>query len=238
MVLEKIAAACARARRPLRGKDKIALRTGKVLNRRKVAKHFAIDIGDDHFSYHRDQDSITAGAALDGIYMLRTSVGPGDLASGEVVSSYKALAQVERAFRAFNTDLDIRPIRHRTGERVRAHVFLRMLSYYITWHMQARLAPVLFTDDDKAAASAARPSPVAPAVRSPKALAKAAIKHTPGDLPVHSFASLLADLGTICLNTIVPADPALPGFRLVTTPTPLQRQAFELLGVSHRLGVA
>jgi hypothetical protein len=236
--LEKIAAACARARRPLRGKDKIALRTGKVLNRRKVAKHFAIDIGDDHFSYHRDQDSITAEAALDGIYVLRTSVGPGDLASGEVVSSYKALAQVERAFRAFNTDLDIRPIRHRTEERVRAHVFLRMLSYYITWHMQARLAPVLFTDDDKAAASAARPGPVAPAVRSPKALAKAATKHTPGDLPVHSFASLLADLGTICLNTIAPADPALPGFRLITTPTPLQRQAFELLGVSHRLGVA
>jgi len=121
---------------------------------------------------------------------------------------------------------------------VRAHVFLRMLSYYLSWHMQARLAPVLFTDDDKPAAQAARTSPVAPAARSPRALAKAATKHAPGDLPVHSFATLLADLGTICLNTIAPADPALPSFRLVTTPTAFQRQAFELLGVSHRLGIA
>ena len=236
--LAKIAAACARARAPLRGKDKIAVRVDRVLSRRKVAKHFQVDIGEDHLSYHRDQHSITAEAALDGIYVLRTSVGASDLDSGEVVSSYKALAQVERAFRAFNTDLDIRPIRHRTEDRVRAHVFLRMLSYYLSWHMQARLASLLFTDDDKAAASAARPSPVAPAARSPRALAKAATKQTPGDLPVHSFATLLADLATICLNTIAPADPALPGFRLVTTPTALQRQAFELLGVSHRLGVA
>ena len=236
--LEKITAACARARRPLRGQDKIALRVGKVLNRRKVAKHFTIDIGEDRFSYHRNQDSITAEAKLDGIYVLRTSVEPGDLDSGEVVSSYKALAQVERAFRAFNTDLDIRPIRHRTEDRVRAHVFLRMLSYYITWHMQARLAPILFTDDDQPAARAARTSPVAPAARSPKARAKAAAKRTDDELPVHSFASLLGDLATICLNTIAPADPAVPGFRLVTTPTPLQRRAFDLLGVSHRLGVA
>jgi hypothetical protein len=236
--LAKITAACARARRPLRGQDKIGLRVGKVLNRRKVAKHFTIDIGEDRFSYARNQDSIAAEAKLDGIYVLRTSVEPGDLDSGEVVSSYKALAQVERAFRAFNTDLDIRPIRHRTGDRVRAHVFLRMLSYYITWHMQARLAPVLFTDDDKPAARAARPSPVAPAARSPKARAKAAAKRTDDELPVHSFASLLGDLATICLNTIAPADPAVPGFRLITTPTPLQRRAFDLLGVSHRLGVA
>ena len=236
--LEKIAAACARARRPLRGQDAIALRAGKMLNRRKVAKHFTIAITGDSFSYARNQESITAEAKLDGIYVLRTSVEPGDLDSSEVVSSYKALAQVERAFRAFNTDLDIRPIRHRTEDRVRAHVFLRMISYYITWHMQARLAPVLFTDDDKPAAQAARTSPVAPAARSPKALAKAATKHTPAAVPVHSFASLLTDLATICLNTIAPADPALPGFRLVTTPTAIQRQAFDLLGVSHRLGVA
>ena len=236
--LEKIAAACARARRPLRGQDTIAVRVNRVLRRRKVAKHFQVEIGEDHLSYHRDQDSITAEARLDGIYVLRTSVDASDLDGPQVVSSYKALAQVERAFRAFNTDLDIRPIRHRTEDRVRAHVFLRMLSYYLSWHLQARLAPVLFTDDDKPAARAARTGPVAPAARSPKALAKAATKHTPGDLPVHSFSSLLTDLATICLNTIAPADPALPGFRLVTTPTALQRQAFELLGVSHRLGVA
>jgi hypothetical protein len=236
--LDKIAAACARARQPLRGTDKIALRADRVLRRRKVAKHFRTDIGDDHLSYARDQDSITAEAALDGIYVLRTSVEASALDSPEIVSSYKALAQVERAFRAFNTDLDIRPIRHRTEDRVRAHVFLRMISYYITWHMQARLAPMLFTDDDKAAAQAARRSPVAPAVRSPRALAKAATKRTPDDLPVHSFETLLRDLATICLNQIQPADPALPGFRLVTTPTPIQRQALDLLGVSHRLGVA
>ena len=236
--LEKIAAACARARRPLRGKDKIALRVDRVLNRRKVGKHFTTDIGEDRFSYHRNLDSITAEAALDGIYVLRTSVEAGQLDSGEVVSSYKALANVERAFRAFNTDLDIRPIRHRTEDRVRAHVFLRMLSYYITWHMHQRLAPLLFTDDDKPAAQAARPSPVAPAARSPKALAKAAAKRTDDDLPVHSFGTLLTDLATICLNTIAPADPALPGFRVVTTPTAVQRQAFDLLGVSHRLGAA
>ena len=236
--LGKIAAACARARRPLRGRDKIALRADRVLNRRKVAKHFVIDIGDDHLSYARDQDSISAEAALDGIYVLRTSASADDLDSGQVVSSYKALAQVERAFRAFNTDLDIRPIRHRTEDRVRAHVFLRMLSYYLTWHMQARLAPLLFTDDDKPAAQAARPSPVTPAIRSDRALTKAATKHTPDALTVHSFATLLADFGTICLNTIAPADPTLPRFRLVTTPTASQREALALLGISHRLGIA
>ena len=236
--LAKIAAAVGRDRRPLRGTDKIALRADRVLRRRKVAKHFTTSIGDERFSYHRNQDSITAEAALDGIYVLRTTVEPGSLDSGEVVASYKSLAQVERAFRAFNTDLDIRPIRHRTEQRVRAHVFLRMLSYYITWHMHDRLAPLLFTDDDKPAAQANRTSPVAPAARSPQALAKAAAKRTPAGLPVHSLTSLLADLATICLNQIRPADPALPAFRLVTTPTPVQRHALDMLGVNHRLGTA
>jgi hypothetical protein len=236
--LAKITAAGARARRPLRGKDKIALRADRVLRRRKVAKHFTIAITDDSFSYARNQDSITAEAALDGIYVLRTSVTEPGLQNSEVVSSYKALAHVERAFRAFNTDLDIRPIRHRTEDRVRAHVFLRMLSYYITWHMQDRLASMLFRDDDKETAQAARQSPVAPATRSPRALAKAAVKRTPDDRPVHSFETLLRDLATICLNQIQPADAALPSFQVVTTPTQIQRQALDLLGVSHRLGIA
>ncbi len=234
--LEKIAAAVARDRRPLRGSQAIALRAGRVLRRRKVAKHFRTEITDSSFSYARNEDSITAEAALDGIYVLRTTVTGDSLDSGEVVASYKALAQVERAFRAFSTDLDIRPIRHRTEQRVRAHVFLRMLSYYLTWHLQARLAPLLFTDDDKPAAQAARTSPVAPAARSPRARAKAAAKHTSGGLPVHSLTSLLTDLATICLNQIQPADPALPAFHLVTTPTPHQRQALDLIGVTHRLG--
>jgi len=236
--LEKIAAACARARAPLRGQDPIAVRVDRVLTRRTVARHFTIEITGDSVRHARDQDSIAAEAALDGIYVRRTSVAAADLDSTGVVSCYKALAQVERAFRTFGTDLDIRPIRHRTEDRVRAHVFLRMISYYLSWHTQARLAPLLFTDDDKPAARAARTSPAAPAARSPRALAKAATKQTPGDLPVHSFATLPADLGTICLNTIAPAGPALPGSRLITTPTTLQRQAFELLGVSHRLGAA
>jgi hypothetical protein len=236
--LGKIAAAVQRERRPLRGAEKITLRADRVLRRRKVAKHFTIEITGASFSYARNTGSITAEAAPDGIYVLRTSVDASSLASGEVVSSYKALAQVGRAFRAFNTDLDIRPIRHRTETRVRAHVFLRMLSYYTTWHMHDRLAPILFTDDDKATAQAARPSPVASAVRSHQALAKAATKHTAGDIPVHSFTSLLADLATICLNQIQPTHPALPAFRLITTPTPLQRHALDLLGVSHRVGTA
>ena len=234
--LAKIAAAGSRDRaaaaRP--GQDRGARRPGAAPPQGRQALQDRIT--DDHFSYARNTGSISAEAALDGIYVLRTTVDPSGLDSGEVVASYKALAQVERAFRAFNTDLDIRPIRHRTATRVRAHVFLRMLSYYLTWHLHDRLAPLLFTDDDKPAAHAARTSPVAPAARSPRALAKAAAKHTSSGLPVHSFTSLLADLATICLNQIQPADPALPAFHLVTTPTPLQRHALDLLGVSHRLG--
>jgi hypothetical protein len=153
------------------------------------------------------------------------------------VESYKALENVERVFRGLNTDLLIRPIRHRLEERVKAHVLIRMLAYYVTWHMQQRLAPVLFTDDDPAAGRAARPSPVAPAQRSPAALAKAADKVTASGGPVHSFATLLEDLATIAANRIQPTG-GLPAFTVITTPTPIQRQALEFLGVSHRLGYA
>jgi hypothetical protein len=236
--LDKIAAAVGRERRPLRGKDKIAFRAGRVINRYKVAKHFDLDIGEDSFSFARHEAKIAAEAALDGIYVLRTSLGPEVLDAPGVVSSYKALANVERAFRGFNTDLDIRPIRHRTEERVRAHVFLRMLSYYVSFHMQQRLAPMLFRDDDKEAAEAARTSPVAPARRSERALGKARTKRTATGEPVHSFTSLLEDLATIALNRVQPNDPDLPAFTVITTPTPLQRRAFELLGISHRHGCA
>jgi hypothetical protein len=236
--LDKIAQACRRDRQPLRGKDKIALRVGRVINRHKVAKHFVIDIGEDTFTFSRDQDKIAAEAALDGIYVIRTSLAADALDTSAVVSSYKALEGVERAFRGLNTDLEIRPIRHRSAERVRAHVFLRMLSYYLTWHMAERLSPMLFKDDDRPAAQAQRTSAVAPARRSPRALNKIATKRTPDGQPVHSFASLLADLATICVNRVQPNDAGLPAFKLITTPTPLQRRAFELLGVSHRLGYA
>jgi hypothetical protein len=235
--LVKIAAATSRARRPLRGRDAIALAVGKVINKKKVAKHFIVDIADDRLTWRRDEQKITEEAALDGIYVIRTSLPADALPSGDAVESYKGLENVERVFRGLNTDLLIRPIRHRLDGRVRAHVLIRMLAYYITWHMQQRLAPVLFKDDDPAAARASRPSPVAPARRSPAALAKAATKVTADGGPVHSLRTLLADLATITANRIQPAA-GQPGFTLITTPTPLQRQVFELLGISHRLGYA
>ena len=199
-----------RQSRPLRGKDKIALRVGKVINHYKVAKHFVIEIEDDVFSFHRDEAKIAAEAALDGIYVLRTSLDEEAFGEAEVVSSYKALAYVERVFRGFNTDLDIRPIRHRSEERVRAHVFLRMLSYYVTWHMEARLAPMLFKDDDHQGAEAQRTSPVAPALRSERALRKIHTKRTEHNEPVHSFATLLKDLATIAANKVQPIEHRSP----------------------------
>jgi hypothetical protein len=235
--LAKIAAATRRPRRPLRGTDAIALAVGKVINKKKVAKHFITEITGDGLSWHRDEPKIAAEAALDGIYVIRTSLPADTLPTAGAVDSYKALEHVERVFRGLNTDLLIRPIRHRLEDRVRAHVLIRLLAYYVTWHMQQRLAPMLFKDDDPAAGKAARPSPVAPAQRSPAALAKAATKVTADRGPVHSLATLLEDLATITANRIQPAG-NLPAFTLITTPTPIQRQAFELLGFSHRLGYA
>src|SRR5271166_4956181 len=235
--LQTIAAATRRERRPLRGTEKIALRVGKVINRYKMAKHFDTEITEDSFSFSRNQDNIAAEAALDGIYVLRTSLPNTALTEGEVVARYKGLEDVERFFRTLNSELDVRPIRHRLAERVRAHMFLRMLSYYISWHMKQALAPILFVDNDKPAGAAKRSSPVAAAQRSDAALAKAARKRTPENTPVHSFTSLLADLATICANQIQPADD-MPAFTKITTPTPVQRRAFELLGVSHRHGLA
>lgn len=235
--LETIAAATRRDSRPLRGRDKIALRVGKVINHYKMAKHFHIEITDDSFTFSRNATRIAAEAALDGIYVLRTSLPDNTLAQNDVVARYKALADVERFFRTLNGELDVRPIRHRLADRVRAHLFLRMLSYYISWHMKAALAPILFVDNDKPAAAAKRPHPVAAAQRSDAALTKASRKRTHDDYPVHSFTSLLADLATICANQIQPTND-MPAFTMITTPTAMQRRAFELLGVSHRHGLA
>ena len=234
---DKIVAATGRQRRPLRGKDTIALRVGTVRNHYKMAKHFDLQITDDSFTFTRKNDQIAAEAALDGIYVLRTSLPEPALPRDDVVGRYKDLADVERFFRTLNTELDVRPIRHRLADRVRAHMFLRMLSYYISWHMKQALAPILFQDNDKSAAAAKRADPVAAAQRSEEALTKAARKRTPDDYPVHSFTSLLADLATICANQIQPTND-LPAFTILTTPTPLQQRALELLGVSHRHGLA
>lgn len=235
--LAKIAAATRRARRPLRGKDSIGLAVGKMINNKKVAKHFIVEITDDGIAWRRDEHKIAEEAALDGIYVVRTSLPADALGTGGAVESYKSLENVERVFRGLNSDLLIRPIRHRLKDRVRAHVLIRMLAYYVTWHIQQRLAAMLFKDHDPAAGKTARPSPVAPAQRSPAALAKAATKATTDGGPVHSFATLLEDLATIAASRIQPAG-GLPAFTVITTPTPVQRHAFELLGVSHRLGYA
>jgi hypothetical protein len=235
--LDTIAAATRRDRRPLRGRDKIALRVGKVINKFKMAKHFTLDITDEAFTFCRNHDDIAAEAALDGIYVLRTSLPENTLPTDDVVARYKGLEDVERFFRTLNTELDVRPIRHRLADRVRAHVFLRMLSYYLSWHMKQDLAPILFRDHDKPAARAKRTDPVSAAQRSTPALAKASRKRTEDDYPVHSFTSLLADLATICANHIQPTQD-MPSFTMITTPTPLQRRAFELLGISHRHGLA
>ena len=233
--LTPIAAATGRAKRALRGKDKIALRVGKVINHYKMAKHFTLTITDESFTFTRNTEAIAAEAALDGIYVLRTSLPEHTLGRDDVVLRYKNLADVERFFRTLNTELDVRPIRHRLADRVRAHMFLRMLSYYLSWHMKHALAPILFHDNDKPGAAAKRANPVAAAQRSDQALTKAARKRTEDGVPVHSFTSLLADLATICANHIQPADDT-PPFTIITSPTPLQRQAFELLAVSHRHG--
>jgi hypothetical protein len=233
--LDKIAAATRRTKRTLRGKHNIGVRVGKILNHHKVGKHFQIHIEEDRFSYERKKANIEREGKLDGVYVIRTSVKTEVLSSQQVVANYKSLSGVERAFRSLKTvDLHVRPIHHRLEDRVRAHVFLCTLAYYVEWHMRQRLAPLLFDDDDKAAAQASRSSVVAPAQRSPKALSKALTKQTEDGLTVHSFQSLLRDIATIVKSRIQPKDKKLPAFELLTTPTSLQQRAFDLLGIRLR----
>lgn len=231
--LDRVRAAVARTTRPLRGRDCIGLRVGKVLGRFKMGKHFKLTIEDDSFRYERDTSAIDAEAALDGIYVVRTTVPAEQLSTTEVVRSYKSLAHVERAFRSLKTmELHIRPIHHRKEERVRAHVLLCMLAYYVEWHMRRALTPILFDDDDRKAADARRQSIVAPARRSERAEAKALTKTTEAGEPVHSFKSLLLDLATIAKNRIQPKASGAPAFEIITKPTSVQKRALDLLGVS------
>ena len=234
--LNQIVAATQRLRNPLHGKTRIALRVGGVLGRYKMRKHFKLAIEETGFSFTRDEHSIAREAALDGIYVIRTSVPAATLGSEDAVRTYKRLAQVEQAFRSLKSvDLKVRPIHHRLEERVRAHVLLCMLAYYVEWHMRQALAPLLFDDDDPAAAEAMRPSVVAPAQRSPSAQRKALTKLTADDTPVHSFQTLISDLATLARNRILPNTRDPVAFDLVTTPTPLQQRAFDLLGVNYRM---
>jgi hypothetical protein len=234
--LNRIVAATQRTRNPLRGKARITLRVGSVLDRYKMRKHFRLTIEEDGFSFVRDDASIAPEAALDGIYVIRTSVPAAGLSSDEAVLAYKRLAQVERAFRSLKSvDLKVRPIHHRLEERVRAHVLLCMLAYYVEWHMRQALAPMLFDDDDPGAAAAARASVVAPAQRSPHAQRKASTKLTADEIPVHSFHTLLSDLATLAKNRILPTTKDPVPFDLFTTPTPIQQRAFDLLRVNYRM---
>lgn len=223
--LAAIKAAVERARRPLRGADKIGLRAGKVLNRHKMAKHFELTITDDSFGFTRKADQITAEATLDGIYVIRASA-PHNAAldAAGLVGAYKDLKFNEAGFRSLKAiDLDLRPIHHRTEARVRAHVFICMLALYLVWHLRRAWAPITFTDETPPG----RPDPVSPARRSPTALAKTARRHHHDGQPIHSFATLLDELATLTRNTIV----FTGGARItkLALPTPLQQRAFELI---------
>jgi transposase len=230
--LDKIVEATQRPKRRLRGKDQIALRVGRVLGRYKMGKHFRLNITEESFAYEREQEQIEREAMLDGVYVIRTSVPETMMTKEDVVRSYKQLSRVERAFRCLKgIDLRVRPVYHRLPDRVRAHVLLCMLGYYVEWHMRHALAPLLFQDDDRAGAKRLRVSVVAPAQRSRKAQRKAATKQTEAGTTVHSFSSLLKDLRTVVKSTLRPRTTSGTSFEMVTTPTPTQKKAFELLGV-------
>ena len=233
--LNKVVEATMRQMRRLKGKEKIALRVGKVLDQFKMAKHFCLEIQEESFRYCRNQETITSESSLDGIYVIRTSLSQDEMSAVDTVRAYKGLSRVERAFRILKSiDLQIRPIFHWTSNRIKSHVLLCMLAYYVEWHMKQALAPMLFEDHDRAAAEALRESVVAPAKRSMSAMRKIRTGKTSEGLPVHSFRTLIADLGTLTKNRIhIRSTGAM--FDLYANATPSQNQAFKLLGVTPRL---
>ncbi|WP_423782754.1 IS1634 family transposase [Ferrimicrobium acidiphilum] len=206
-------------------KHPIALKVGRVLDRHKMAEHFTLEFQDENFSFVRDTNSIETEAALDGIYVIRTSVSQEELDDAKAVEAYKGLSVVERNFRNLKViDLDLRPIYHYSENRVRAHVFLSMLALYVTWHMREALAPLMFGDEE----IPERHDPVAPALRSRDARAKDATKLGADGEIIHSFATLLTDLGTLTRNTAE----FTQGIQIeqLSVSTPLQRRVFELIG--------
>lgn len=219
--LAKITASVTAGR--VRGADQIGIRVGKVINKNKVGKHFIISITDDSFTYHRDTDKIAAEAALDGIYVLRTSVTKKKLDTVGVIGAYKNLAHVERDFRSIKSDdLDLRPVRHYLTDRVKAHILICFLAAYLNWHLRKALAPLTFTDEN-----IPRPAdPVTPAQRSTTAKTTDATKKTPDDQPVYDYPGLLAHLGQLTRNTITFAG---QHFEKLANPTPVQRRVFDLL---------
>jgi transposase len=227
-LLEQVRVSVAKGRS--KGQDKIGVRVGKAINRYKVAKHFDLDIQDEAFAFRRNPVSIATEAELDGLYIIRTSVPEAKMDAAECVRQYKSLAQVERAFRTLKSvDLRIRPIHHRLADRVRAHILLCVLAYYVEWHMREAWRELLFADEDQAAK--ATRDPVAPAKRSEAAQAKVHSKTLPDGTPAHSFATLLAELGSIVRNTCLATPPDQPAstFDAVTKVNPKQQRALDLL---------
>jgi hypothetical protein len=233
-VLDQVVASVEAGR--LRDAAKIGVRVGRVVNRYKMAKHFALDIADGRFAYTRKTEAIAAEAALDGIYVLRTSVSAETLTAPQVVEAYKRLSEVEADFRSLKTvDLELRPIYHRLEERVRAHVFICMLAAYLLWHLRRAWAPLTFTDE----APPERVDPVAPAQRSPQAQTKASTRRTPAGEATHSFASLLDHLATLTRNDVrVAGGTQATTIQLLATPTPIQRKAFDLIGLPVPVNLA
>jgi hypothetical protein len=226
--LEKVRVRVERGR--LKGQAVIGVRVGRVLNKYKVGKHFALEITERRFDFRRLEEQIAAEAALDGIYVIRTAVPKKQMSAADAVRNYKALANVERAFRALKTvDLKVRPIHHRLESRVRAHIFLCMLAYYVEWHLLEAWRPLLFADEDQAAKT--KRDPVAPAERSEEALEKVHSHALPDGTVAHSFRTLLEDLSSIVRNTCRAPGPAERSgtFDLTTAPTPSQRRALELI---------
>ena len=226
--IREVEAATRRRKNRLKGATKIALRLEKVLASRKMRKHFVVDVREDGFSWRRNAESIAAEEALDGFYVVRTSLPESVMAAGETVRAYKSLARVERAFRTMKTvDLKVRPVHHRLAGRVRAHVLLCMLAYYVEWHMREALKPLLFHDEEPLPAT----SPVAPAEPSDGAALKAATKRTTSGLPAQGFQGLMAHLATLSRLRVKPKSESAAEFEMTSTPTPLQAEAFRLLGV-------
>ena len=230
--LARIAAETARRSKTPMGKSEIGLKVGRVINSHKVAKHFKVTISDGHFGFARRRDTIAREAALDGIYIIRTNEPAERLTAEDAVRGYKNLSQVEQAFRSLKSlDLLVRPIRHRTEEHVRAHIFLCALAYYVEWHIRKALAPVLF-EDEELEMDRKRRDPVKPAQPSASVKRKKAVKRTPDGFPVHSFRTLMEELGTLCQNRCRAKNvPGSPAFNQDTSPTDFQKHVFGLLGL-------
>jgi transposase len=228
--LNTIVTATKRKKQPLKDSSKINFRIGKELGPLKVAKYFRWQMKPDELAIERDEKRIQADAALDGVYVLRTSVKAEQINTDQAVLAYKRLALVERAFRSSKSvDLHVRPIHHRLANRVRAHIFICMLAYYVEWHMRQKLAPILFDDEQPGQRHG---SAVSPARRSVSALTKASEKRTTDNAPVQSFRDWLKDLATIARNRIQPKLPSIPAFEIITRPTPAQQRALTLLGIT------